>query len=138
METIWLSCILHNCNSLIHQKDATIWCTWLNWNYLPKSKTKLEILVQRFLAKMLEFEIVKHAILVMHKQKVDSTKVIQLSNHEIIRTLNENEHWKCLEIQVADWIKQNEMKGKLKRFVGWNSTVDIKGINVQTVSIKYP
>lgn len=80
----------------------------------------------------------KRAILVMHKQKVDSTKVIQLSNNEIIRTLNENEYWKCLEIQVADGIKQNEMKGKLKRFVGWNSTVDMKSINVQIVSIKYP
>ena len=43
------------------------------------------------------------------------TDGIELPNQDKIRTLAENEIYKCLEILEADTIKQVEMKNKISR-----------------------
>ena len=63
----------------------------------------------------MEFGIEKCALLVMKSGKRQLNEGIELSNQDKIRTLAENETYKCLGILEADTIKQVEMKNKIQK-----------------------
>ena len=63
----------------------------------------------------MEFGIEKCAMLVMKSGKGHMTDGMELSNHDRIRTLEENETYKYLGILEADTIKQVQMKGMIRK-----------------------
>ena len=63
----------------------------------------------------MEFGIEKCAMLVMKSGKRHMTDGIELSNHDRIRTLEENETYKYLGILEADTIKQVKMKDTIRK-----------------------
>ena len=63
----------------------------------------------------MEFGIEKCAMLVMKSGKRHMTDGIELSNHDKIRTLEENETYKYLSILEADTIKQVQMKDTIRK-----------------------
>ena len=60
----------------------------------------------------MEFGIEKYAMLVMKSGKRYFMDGMELPNHDKIRTLEEKETYKYLEILEADTIKQENMKEK--------------------------
>ena len=63
----------------------------------------------------MEFGIEKFTMLVMKRSKRHLTDRMELPNQDKIRTLGEKETYKYLRILVADTIKQEEMKEKIKK-----------------------
>ena len=63
----------------------------------------------------MEFGIEKCAMLVMKSVKRHMTDGMELPNHDRIRTLEENETYKYLDILVADTIKQVQMKDTIRK-----------------------
>ena len=61
------------------------------------------------------FGIEKCAMLVMKSGKRHMTDRIELPNHDKIRTLEENETYKYLDILEADTIKQVQMKDTIRK-----------------------
>ena len=63
----------------------------------------------------MEFGIEKCAMFVMKTGKWHMTNVMELPNHDKIRTLGENDTYKYLGISEADTIKQVEMKERFEK-----------------------
>ena len=82
-----------------------------------KNEKELETLIHavRIYSQVIgmEFGIEKCAMLVLKSGKRHMTDGMELPNHDKIRTLGENETYKCLGILDADTIKQVEMKDKI-------------------------
>ena len=93
----------------------------------------------------MEFGLEKCALLVMKSGKRHITDGMELPNQDKVRTLGENETYKCLGILEADTIKQVEMKDKIQKEylrrtrklleTKLNSGNLIKGINTWAVPI---
>ena len=86
-------------------------------NYFSKNEKELETLIHAVKIYSqdtgMEFGIEKCAILVMKSGKWHMTDGTELPNQDKIRTLGENETYKCLGILEADFVKQVEMKDKI-------------------------
>ena len=84
-----------------------------------KNEKELETLIQTVRTNSQDigmgFSIEKCAMLVMKSGKRHITEGIELPNQVVIRTLGEKETNKYLGILEADIIKQQEMKGKIKK-----------------------
>ena len=77
----------------------------------------------------------KCAMLAMKSRKWHMTEGIELPNQEQIRTLGENETYKCLEILETDILKQVEMKGKiLKECLMWTKSNSRQNYTARTLS----
>ena len=63
----------------------------------------------------MEFNAEKCSMIVMKSGKRHRTDGMELPNQDKIRTLAENETYKCLGILVADTFKQVEMKDKIQK-----------------------
>ena len=63
----------------------------------------------------MEFGIEKSAMLIMKRGKRHMTNRMELPNHDRIRTLEENETYKYLDILEADTIKQLQMKDMIRK-----------------------
>ena len=93
----------------------------------------------------MEFGIEKCAMLVMKSGKRHMTDGMELTNHDRIRTLEENETYKYLGILEADTIKQVQMKDMIRKEylrrtrklleTKLSSRNPIKGINTWAVSL---
>ena len=88
-------------------------------NLFPKNENELETLMQAVRIysqdRGMEFGIGKCAMLVMKSAKRHLTDGTELPNQVKIRTLEEKETFKYLDILEADTIKQVEMKEKIKK-----------------------
>ena len=84
-----------------------------------KNEKELETLIQtvRLYSQDtgMEISIQKYTMLVMKSGSRHITKRAELPNRVVIRTLVEKETYKYLGILEADTIKQQEMKGKIKK-----------------------
>ena len=87
--------------------------------YFAKNEKELETLIHtvRIYSRDIgiEFSIEKCAMLVMKSGKWHMTDGMELPNDDKIRTLEENETYKYLEILEADTIKQVQMKDKIRK-----------------------
>ena len=63
----------------------------------------------------MKYGIEKCAMFVMKSDKRHMTDEMEQPNHDKIRTLGENEAYKCLGILEADTIKQVEMKDRIRK-----------------------
>ena len=88
-------------------------------NYLQKNEKELETLIHavRIYSQDIgmEFGIEKCAMLVIKSGKRHMTDGIELQNHVIIRTPEENEIYKYLGILEADTIKQVQMETRTEK-----------------------
>ena len=98
-------------NSENHKKISTTWCTWTESNFFLKPKKELKTLIQT-LRIFSQYKGIEFAILVMKSVKRHITEGEELPNQVVIRTPEENETYKYLEILGIDTIKQVEIKGK--------------------------